>query len=123
MRKHLKKSADYPFSDAVLVDDRVLYTSGRIGLLPGTEKVPETAAEEARLVLEDLASVLRSASMTMDQLVQVQIFCTDISLWTTFNAVYREYFKGELPARAFIGATKLLFGARFELIGIAEKST
>jgi enamine deaminase RidA (YjgF/YER057c/UK114 family) len=59
--------------------------------------------------------------MTMDDLVQLQVFCSDVSLWERFNAVYRTYFTSRLPARAFLGSGTLLFGARFELQGVAVK--
>jgi enamine deaminase RidA (YjgF/YER057c/UK114 family) len=52
----------------------------------------------------------------------VQIFCSDVTLFETFNVVYRTYFKGEFPARAFLGSGKLLFDARFEVQGIAARA-
>jgi len=110
-----------PFSDAVLVDGQTLYLSGRIGLIPGTTKVPDTATEEAHLVMQEIQRVLAMAGMTMDNLVSLQIFVSDVSLFEEFNAVYRTYFKDKLPARAFLGSGTLLFGARFELQGIAVK--
>ena len=61
------------------------------------------------------------AGMKMDHLVSLQVFCRDVSLWERFNAVYRGYFEGQLPPRAFLGSGTLLFGARFELQGIAVK--
>jgi enamine deaminase RidA (YjgF/YER057c/UK114 family) len=44
-----------------------------------------------------------------------------VSVFDAFNSVYRTYFHGHYPARAFIGAGKLLFNARFEIQGIAVK--
>jgi 2-iminobutanoate/2-iminopropanoate deaminase len=108
-----------PFADAVLVDGRTLYISGRIGLIAGTTKLPETMEEEAHLVMQDLQRVLAMAGMSLDDLVSLQVFASDVSLWERFNAVYRGYFKGQLPPRAFLGSGMLLFGARFELQGIA----
>jgi reactive intermediate/imine deaminase len=108
-----------PFSGAVLVGN-TLYLSGKIGLTPD-RKVPATAAEEARLVLDDVKATLGAAGMTMDDLVTVQIFCSDVSHYDAFNRVYRTYFTREFPARAFIGAGTLLFGARFEVQAIAVK--
>lgn len=110
-----------PFSDAVLVDDS-LYISGRIGFRPGTNEVPEDASEEARYLMDGIRSVLEAAQMTMNDLVYIQIFCPDVSLFETFNAVYREYFSGDMPARAFLGSGPLLFGARFEMMAIAQRS-
>jgi len=120
-RQYLCSNPEMPFSDAVLVDGKTLYLSGRIGLIPGEFKVPETAEEEAHLVMQDLARVLALAGMRMDDLVQLQIFCSDVSLWQRFNAVYLTYFESQLPPRAFLGSGTLLFGARFELQGIAVK--
>jgi 2-iminobutanoate/2-iminopropanoate deaminase len=51
----------------------------------------------------------------------VQVFCSDVKHYAEFNKVYRGYFNREFPARAFIGVGTLLFGARFEVQGIAVK--
>ena len=107
-----------PFSGAVMVDD-TLYLSGALGLVDG--KVPDDPAEEARAVLDAIKSTLEDAGMTMDDLVSVQIFCSDVSHYGAFNDVYRTYFTQEYPARAFIGSGKLLFDARFEVMATAVK--
>jgi len=60
--------------------------------------------------------------MTMDDLVYVQIACTDLSLFEKFNPIYRSYFTTtDFPAREFIGAGSLLRGGHFELQAIAVK--
>jgi len=107
-----------PFSDAVLVGD-TLYLAGRIGFLPGTRKLPATAEEEAKLVLDQYKTVLAEAGMTMDDLVSVQVFCSDLSLFDTWNKVYPAYFGKDVPARAFLGTGSLLGGAHFEMQAIA----
>jgi 2-iminobutanoate/2-iminopropanoate deaminase len=66
--------------------------------------------------------VLERAAMAMDDLVFVQVYCTDLSLFHLFNGVYRGYFKKGFPARAFLGAGSLVLGARFEIQAIAVKS-
>lgn len=108
-----------PFSGAVRVGD-TLYLSGAIGI-DANQKVPDTAEGEARAVLDSIQTTLAGAGMTMDDLVFVQIFCSDVTHYAAFNKVYRTYFKREFPARAFIGSGKLLFDARFEVQGIAVK--
>ena len=120
-RRYLARNPARPFSDAVLIDDRTLYLSGRLGLKPGTEEVPETIEEEAHLLMREFQEILALADMTMDHLVSLQIFCPDVSLWGAFNEVYRQYFSGPLPARAFLGSGPLLFGAHFEMQGIAVR--
>ena len=108
-----------PFSGAVWVGD-LLFLSGTIGLQNG--QVPESAEEEARLVMESVKSTLEDADLTMDDLVSVQIFCSDVDLYDIFNNVYRTYFTGNFPARAFVGSGTLLFGARWEVQGIASRN-
>ena len=119
-RKYLKPEGDFVFSNGVLVGD-TLYVAGHIGLDPKTGKPPATPEEEAKLVLDGFKATLARAGMTMDDLVQVTVFCPDVGLWQKFNGVYRGYFGKDFPARAFIGSGPLLFGARFEVQGIAVK--
>jgi reactive intermediate/imine deaminase len=112
-------TAAAPFSGAVLVGN-TLYLSGRIGLTENRQ-VPASVAEEARLVLDDVKATLEAAGMSMDDLVFVQVFCSNVSYYDEFNRVYRKYFTKEFPARAFLGAGTLLYGARFEVQAIAVR--
>ena len=109
-----------PFSDAVLVGN-TLYIAGHIGLDPKTGTPPASAEDEARLVMDGIKKTVESAGLTMDDVVSVQVFCTDLKLFETFNGVYKTYFHGDYPARAFIGASNLLRGGRYEVTGIAIK--
>ena len=111
----------FPFSLGVFAGN-TFYLSGHIGLDPQTKKVPADAEQEAHLMLDSFRETLTRAGLSMDDLVFVQVFCSDVSLFEEFNAVYRTYFSAEFPARAFLGSGPLLFGARFELQGIAVKS-
>ncbi len=110
-----------PFSDAILTGN-TLYLAGRIGLDPKTGKPPEKMEDEIKLLLDGEKEVLAQAGMTMDELVYVQISCTDLSLFEKFNPIYRTYFTTkDYPAREFIGAGSLLRGGHFELQAIAVK--
>jgi 2-iminobutanoate/2-iminopropanoate deaminase len=99
-----------PFSEAVLVGD-TLYVGGHIGLDPKTGKPGATPEEEAKLVMESIKRTIEASGMNMDDLVSVQVFCSDVSHFDAFNGVYRTYFHGNYPARAFLGSGNLLFGA------------
>ena len=114
------RMASLPFSDAVLAGD-TLYLSGRIGIDPATGLVPTDVDEELLLLFDGFEAVLAQASMTMGDLVWVQVFSPDLSLWDRFNAAYLRRFSKDLPARAFIGSGPLLKGGRFEMMGIARK--
>jgi 2-iminobutanoate/2-iminopropanoate deaminase len=125
-RKHIvnprpKGFETLPFSDGVLVGN-TLYVAGHIGVEQKTGMPPASAEEEARLAMEGIKQTVESAGMSMDDLVSVQVFCTDLKLYDTFNTVYKSYFHGgEYPARAFLGTATLLRGGRYEVMGIAIK--
>ena len=113
--------AELPFTDAVLAGD-TLYVSGRIGLDPKTRKVPAVIEDEVHLLMDAVKASVTEAGMTMDDVVNVTIFCPDLTLYDRFNAVYKTYFTaGRYPARAFIGSGPLLFGGHFEITAIARR--
>jgi 2-iminobutanoate/2-iminopropanoate deaminase len=118
--KLAERADPLPFSDGILAGD-TLYLAGRLGVDAKTGKPPADAEQEARLVLDGIKAVLEKAGMTMDDLVTVQVFCPDLSLYDGFNRVYRSYFSKDFPARAFLGSGPLLRGARFEVQGIAVR--
>ena len=110
-----------PFSGAIL-SGNTLYISGRIGIDLKTGNAPANLDEEIKLLLDHVKDTLVGAGMTMDDLVYVQVACTDLSLYDKFNAAYRGYFTTkELPAREFIGVASLLRGGHFEIQAIAVR--
>ena len=113
-------SASLPFSEAVWFDN-TLYVSGHIGGDPKTAEIPKDPALEAKLVLDAVKATIENAGLSMDDLVSVTVYCSDLGLYDTFNSVYKTYFRGHYPARAFVGVAQLLRGAHFEVQGIAAK--
>lgn len=109
-----------PFSDAIIAGD-TLYLAGSIGVDPKTGKPPEKLDDEIKLLLDGYKTTLAAAGMTMDDLVYVQVFCTDLAYYDRFNAAYKTYFTKDFPARAFIGAGSLLRGGHFEMQAIAVR--
>ena len=126
-RKHIVKqrASDMkalPFSDAVLVGN-TLYIAGHLGLDPKTGQAPADVEQEAHVVMDGFKETVESAGLTMDDVVSIQVFCTDLKLYETFNNVYKTYFHGDYPARAFIGAATLLRGGHYEVLGFAVKKS
>lgn len=109
------------YSGAVLAGD-TLYVSGTTDTDRATGKPPEDPKAGAKLVLDNIKRAVEGAGLTMDDLTWVQVFASDLAYYAPFNEVYRTYFKGPLPARAFLGTSSLLGGAHFEVMGIAVKS-
>ena len=114
------KPVQAPFSNAVLAGD-TLYMAGSIGLDPKTGKAPERIDDEIKYLFDSYKAVLGAAGMSMDDLVFVQVFASDLSLYDKFNTAYKAQFSKEFPARAFIGAGSLLRGGHFEMQAIAVR--
>jgi 2-iminobutanoate/2-iminopropanoate deaminase len=113
--------AKLPFSPGLTLGD-TLYVSGHLGVDPAVGKAPDDPEEEARQVLHSVELTLKEAGMTMDDLVYVEIYCTDLKLYGAFNKAYASTLKSPYPARDFIGVKDLLFGAHFEVMGIAVRN-
>lgn len=107
--------AGAPYSRAVWVGD-TLY-------LAGDGEPYDDPVEEAHALMRSVQATLQTQGLTLDDLVNVTVFCSDVSLYETFNEVYRSYFSDpdRLPARAFVGSGELLWGMRYELQGIAAR--
>jgi 2-iminobutanoate/2-iminopropanoate deaminase len=115
----LARSRNLPFSSGVVVGN-TLYIAGTTAD-PDKIKAGLTPEAEVRDIMEQVKGTVEKAGMKMEDIVSMQVFTTDLNLYDAFNGVYRSYFKANYPARAFIGGTKLLFGSRFEVLGIAIK--
>ncbi len=114
-----KNGPQLPFSDAI-VSGNTVYLAGRLGL-DKDGKVPADVEVEVKNLLDSFKPVMTEAGITWDDVAYVTVYCTDLSLFEKFNAVYRTHFTKEMPARAFIGAGSLLRGAHFELQAVAVK--
>lgn len=124
-RKHFPPPTDFgplPFSNGVFAGN-TFYTSGHLGMDPATQAIPADIEREIRFLLDGFRETLFRARLVMEDLVCVQVFCPNVSLFDKFNAVYRTYFSGKFPARAFLGSGPLLFGAHFEIQGIAMRAS
>ena len=121
--KHFAGAPGAAYSASV-EQGNTLYVSGTAdGRDPATGKPPVDAKTGAKVVMDNVKGILEKAGYTMDDLVWVQIFATNLNDYADFNTVYKTYFKGPLPARAFIGAGSLLGNAHFEVMGMAVKGS
>jgi enamine deaminase RidA (YjgF/YER057c/UK114 family) len=84
--------AKLPFSLGLQLGE-TLYLSGHLGVDPAIGKAPADPEVEARQVLESVAQTLKQAHLSMDDLVYVEIYCTDLSMYGAFNKIYRSYFR------------------------------
>lgn len=125
MSKAVIQTTDAPeaigtYSQAVKAGNTV-YLSGQIPLVPSSmEMVSEDFAEQAKQVFTNLKAVCEAAGGSMNDLVKVNIYMTDLSHFATVNEIMSQYFTQPYPARAAIGVASLPKGAQIEIEGVME---
>jgi reactive intermediate/imine deaminase len=104
-----------PYSQAVKNGDTV-YLSGQIPLDPATMTVvPGDIGEQAHRVFRNLRAVCEAAGGSLDGILKLTIYMTDLGNFATVNQVMTEYFREPFPARATIGVASLPLGVAIEV--------
>jgi reactive intermediate/imine deaminase len=102
------------YSQAIEVNDLV-FLSGQIPLDPATMEVVDGDFEaRARRVFDNLAAVAGAAGGSLDDIVKLTVFLTDLGNFATVNAVMEDYFQEPFPARAAVGVASLPKGVDVE---------
>ena len=104
-----------PYSQAVRHGNTV-YLSGQIPLNPETmEVVTGNISAQAHRVFMNLRSVCEAAGGSLDDIVKVNIYMTNLGDFSTVNQVMAEYFSEPYPARATVGVAALPLGVEVEV--------
>ncbi|WP_373184564.1 RidA family protein [Halopseudomonas sp.] len=106
-----------PYSQAIKVGNTV-YLSGQIPLNPETMEVVEGMEQQICRVFDNLTAVAEAAGGTLQDIVKLNIFLTDLGHFSLVNEVMARYFKQPYPARAAIGVASLPKGVPVEMDGI-----
>jgi reactive intermediate/imine deaminase len=107
-------SAIGTYSQAVRHGDLV-FVSGQIPLDPDTMELIEGSFEDrANQVFKNLQAVVEASGGTMDQVLKVNVFLTDLSNFATVNSVMASFFAEPFPARAAVGVASLPKGTDIE---------
>jgi reactive intermediate/imine deaminase len=102
------------YSQAIQTGDLV-FLSGQIPLDPATMDVVEGDFEaRARRVFDNLQAVAQAAGGSLDQVVKLTVFLTDLGNFATVNSVMEDYFQQPYPARAAVGVASLPKGVDVE---------
>ncbi len=109
-----------PYCQAKLCGS-TLYTSGQLGLIPAEGKLADGIEGQAHQALKNLGAILKEAGMDYSDVVKTTCFLADIKDFAAFNAIYAEYFKGEVPARSCFQVAALPMGGLVEVECIAVK--
>jgi beta-lactamase class A len=117
------KPSPAPLSPGILVGE-TLYLSGSTGGDPATGRLVAGGFEaELRQIMSNVQTVLKTADMTLGDVVSVTAYLADMADYARFNEIYREYFTSTpLPTRSTVAVKELARGARIELTMTAVRS-
>lgn len=106
------------YSQAVQVGQTV-WLSGQIALDPATmtlvgDHSPEGVAQQVHQVFQNLSAVAQAAGGSLQDVVKLNLFLTDLSHFAKVNEIMATYFRAPYPARAAVGVASLPRGAAFE---------
>lgn len=109
-----------PYSQAVVVTGgTTVYLSGQIGLEPGTgDLVSENFDAQVRQAFENMQAVIEAAGGTLNNIVKLTLFLTDLNKFTSANAIMAEIIPQPFPARSTLGVASLPKNAQFEVEAI-----
>ena len=108
------------YSQAVRTGNTV-YLSGQIPLVPETMTiVNDDISDQIHQVFKNLSAVAAAADGSLDDIVKLNVFLTDLSHFPTVNEIMAGYFNEPYPARAAIGVAALPKDAAVEMDAILE---
>ena len=97
-----------------------VFISGQLPIAPDGSKLADASFEpQCRQVLENVARALVAAGSSIEKLVQVRVYVTDIALWPQFNTVYAAWVGKARPARAVVPVPTLHYGFKIEVEAVA----
>jgi len=108
-----------PFSQAVVANGMV-FTSGALPLDPETGALVDGGiVDQTHRTMKNLQAVVEAAGASMETIVQVEIYLTDMKDFEKMNEVYATYYNDRFPARATVGVAALAKGALVEIMAVA----
>ena len=108
-----------PYSPAVVVNGFV-FVSGQVPFDPETGELPDAFEDQVRQTLRNLQAVLEAAGSSLEDVVKVNAYLSDLTRFAQFNEVYAGFFRHDPPARTTVGAA--LLGFLVEIDCVAQLS-
>jgi 2-iminobutanoate/2-iminopropanoate deaminase len=123
MKKVYKSSEETgaPLSGAYEVDGLV-FLSGQIHADANLKLSGETIEEKFEVIMSNIKGLLSEAGLTINDIVRVQLYLTELDELPALNKVYANYFKHPFPVRTAVGVSALPLGASLEIDIIATKN-
>ncbi|GMW03491.1 MAG: RutC family protein [Candidatus Hydrogenedentota bacterium] len=111
--------ATAPYSHAVAVGN-LLFVSGQVCLAPDGSGPKNSSFEvEVRQTLDNLKTILEDSGSGLQHVAKTTVFLSDMNNFAALNAIYREYFPDNQPARTCIQAGRLPLNLNVEVEAVA----
>jgi 2-iminobutanoate/2-iminopropanoate deaminase len=109
-----------PYSQGVILDGWI-WTSGQVALDPKSATMTGAdASEQADRALRNIEAILSAAGSSLEQVVRVTVYLTNMDDFAAVNKVYARYFPAACPARSCVEVSRLPLGARVEIDALAK---
>ncbi len=95
----------------------IVFLSGQIPLDPKSMELVEGIENQIHQVFKNLLSVIEAAEASVNDLVKLNIYLTDLKNFALVNSIMEKYFSEPYPARAAVGVASLPKGAQVEADG------
>lgn len=109
-----------PYSQAILAGN-LLFTSGQLGLVPGTGELPEGIEAQARQSLRNLDAILSAAGFAKTDVIKTTVYVKNMGDFAAVNGIYAEYFGDHKPARSCVEVARLPKDGLVEIEAVAGK--
>jgi 2-iminobutanoate/2-iminopropanoate deaminase len=117
-RLNVSRNFNLPHSPGIRAGD-FIFLSGMLSTDPETgERSPGTMAHETRQTLTNMRHMLESAGSSLERVVKINVLLYDMLEFDNMNAVYRQFFPKDAPARTTCGV-QLSAGMKIEIECIA----
>lgn len=104
-----------------IISNGLIFVSGQVHCNADLELVGETTSEKVAQIMKNIEAILEAADATLDSIVKVVIYVTDMAVMPELNEVYPTYFGRPLPVREAVCVKALPLGASIEISVIAAQ--
>jgi 2-iminobutanoate/2-iminopropanoate deaminase len=108
-----------PYSNFI-ASENLVFLSGQIGTSSANEGHKDFSSE-VRNTIENISNNLKQAGTSLDKVISVTVYLTDIRQFKEFNDTYLEYFNAPYPVRTCVGVKELVLNSSIEITVIAER--
>lgn len=111
------------FLSQAIESNGFIFVAGQVHVTPDNTLAGDTTEEKLAQIMRNIESILKAAGATLDDIVKVVIYVTDLGIMPNFNKAYPTYFKEPYPVREAVCVKALPLGADIEISVVAQRNS